>query len=81
MEELLELIKLFEVRNNLSVGIIIFGDGSGRLFDFWQESTILNFVNSQHIEEFLQGGNLKMKDGKSISPIEILNPQQWRRTI
>lgn len=73
MEQLLALINEFEKRNNTSIYIQICGDGSCTLYEFWSSEEIKSFNQSEELYSFLSSGNLKMKDGRSVSPIEILN--------
>jgi len=72
MEELLKLIDGFEKRNNLSIGVTLFGDGSGVIEEFWDNETIEHFENLSDLTSFLAEGQLEMKDGCSVSPIKIL---------
>jgi len=72
MNYLLELMQEFERRNNTSIGLELFSDGSGQLKEFWEQEKIIEFKNSSELRSFLANANLKMKDGRSVKPIKIL---------
>ncbi|WP_435263479.1 hypothetical protein [Tenacibaculum sp. nBUS_03] len=63
----------FEERNNLSTTLEINPDNSGCLLEFWDRERFFSFSSLEELNEFLINGNLKKaKDGRSVSPIEIL---------
>jgi len=73
MEITLELIKLFEKINNISISITIHGDGSCSVKEFWDEETFKTFKNISELHYFLKNSRLKKdKNGLSLSPIKIL---------
>lgn len=73
MEELKELLKDFEKRNNISVMITIFSDGSWTLNEFWDADNIKAGLNTDGYKDFLKNANLKKdENGLSVKPIEIL---------
>lgn len=73
MEGLLELMKKFEQRNNISVSLDLFSDGSGDLLEFWDEECIKAFSSLPELYHFLESGKLEMKDGHSTKPIKIVD--------
>lgn len=71
--ELKELLKDFEKRNNISVMITIFSDGSWTLSEFWDADNIKAGLNTDDYKDFLKNANLrKDENGLSVKPIEIL---------
>jgi len=72
MEITLKLMDEFEKRNNTSISLDLCSDGSGTLKEFWEGSEIKIFANLSELRSFLSNGKLKMKDGRSVSPIEIV---------
>jgi hypothetical protein len=72
MEDLLKLMDEFEKRNNTSISLDLCSDGSGTLKEFWDGDEIKSFENSSELFCFLEKGKLKMLDGRSVSPIEIV---------
>jgi len=74
MNELFELMEEFEKRNNISVCLDLCSDGSGTIKEFWDNELIKNFDNKNELADFLRNGKLKLsEDGRSVSPIEIIN--------
>lgn len=74
MEKTLSLMKAFEKRNNLSTYFTLCSDGSGTLFEFWDEEKLVQFVNVEELNTFLTITNYKKSDdGKCLSPVVILN--------
>lgn len=72
MIETLKLINEFEERNNISVSLVLHGDGSCFLQEFWDYEVIKSFDKIEELHTFLENGKLKKaKDGRSVSPIEI----------
>jgi hypothetical protein len=72
MEDLLKLMDEFEKRNNTSISLDLCSDGSGTLKEFWDGDEIKSFENSSELFSFLEKGKLKMLDGRSVNPIEIV---------
>lgn len=73
MGDLLELMQEFEKRNNTSISLDLCSDGSGILKEFWDDEKIKLFENSSELRSFLANGKLKMKDGRSVKPIKIID--------
>ena len=73
MKTTLKLINEFEERNNISVSLVLQGDGSCSLQEFWHCEVINSFDKIDELHTFLKNCNLiKDKDGHSISPIEVV---------
>lgn len=51
--EILKLITAFEERNNLSIGLTLFGDGSGRIKGFWDQREIKEFESEDELRAYL----------------------------
>jgi len=74
MNELFELMEEFEKRNNISVYLDLCSDGSGNIKEFWDNELIKSFDKVTELVEFLKNGKLKLvEDGRSVSPIQIIN--------
>lgn len=72
MEKYFKLIKDFEHRNNLSVYVTFYGDGSCSLHEFWQEELLSEFENFQELEDYLLTINYeKSGNGLCLSPVVI----------
>jgi hypothetical protein len=73
MKTTLKLINEFEERNNISISLVLQGDGSCSLQEFWDYEVIKSFDKIDELHTFLENGNLKKdKKGLSISPIQIV---------
>ena len=74
MIETLKLINEFEERNNISVSLILHGDGSCSLQEFWDYEVIKSFDKIDELHIFLKNALLKKdKDGISVSPIVVVS--------
>jgi hypothetical protein len=73
MGDLLELMQEFEKRNNTSISLDLYSDGSGILKEYWDGDEVKSFENSSDLRSFLANGKLKMKDGRSVKPIKIIS--------
>jgi len=74
MKKTLKLMEDFNNRNNISVFLEIYIDGSGIIREFFDEEEIKNFDSIDQLESFLANGKLKQfKDGYCARPIEIIN--------
>jgi len=73
MKKLTQLIPNFEKRNNISIGITIFGDGSGNINEFWDNEELKEFSNTKELESFLRNTQYKLdENGKCFSPIQTI---------
>lgn len=71
MKKILRLIKNFEKRNNISIGITFFSDGSGTVFEFWDKEELNEFNTIDNLREFLTNTQYKIGDsGRCISPVQ-----------
>lgn len=72
MENIIELSKEFEKRNNISITVCIHSDYSGFICEFWDKEEITSFEDLKGLVEFLSNANLrKDKSGRSLSPVII----------
>ncbi|NOQ49707.1 MAG: hypothetical protein GQ553_03470, partial [Nitrosomonadaceae bacterium] len=70
MDELKQLIKNFEKRNNMSITVTIYGDGSGTVVEFWEEDELKEYSNTKELRSFLQDTQYELDEkGKCISPV------------
>lgn len=69
--KILDLMKDFEYRNNVSLSINICSDGSGCVNEFWNEDTLESFETISELTYILK--NVKYKkdiSGHCIRPVE-----------
>jgi hypothetical protein len=73
MKKTLQLIKNFEVRNNMSITLTIMGDGSGSVNEFWDNEELIEFKNIDELHAFLRDIQYQLDDnGKCLSPVQML---------
>ena len=66
------LIIQFEQRNNLSIYILLFSDGSSTLMDFWSDSTIAEFDEFAELETYLKVTQYELDpSGRCYSPLKV----------
>ena len=53
MEKTLQLIKNFEKKNNISIAVTLYGDGSGTVSEFWDNEELTEFKNIDDLHNFL----------------------------
>lgn len=76
MEKSLQLINLFEKKNNISVTIILCSDGSGTVNEFWNDEELKEFRNIDALHEFLNNTQYKLdSDGICLSPVQEAEQQ------
>jgi len=73
MKTTLQLIGNFEKRNNISIAVKIFGDGSSVTEEFWDEEELNESSNIDELHEFLKNTQYKLSedDGRCLSPVQI----------
>jgi hypothetical protein len=59
MEEILELIRVFETRNNISITIQVHGDGSSSIKEFWDNDVINECKKLDELKCFLSSGSVE----------------------
>ena len=73
MKKLLELVKNFEKRNNISIAITIIGDGSGIVSEFWDYEELKKYKNIEELTDFLKNTQyLLADDGRCVSPVQTM---------
>jgi len=74
MKEILILINNFEKRNNISISVVLHGDGSGSIQEFWDYDEIKTFENEEQLIAFLSIAELEKdtKDNRVHKPIKIV---------
>ena len=73
MKKLLELVKNFENRNNISIAITIIGDGSGIVSEFWDYEELKEYKNIEELTDFLKNTQyLLADDGRCVSPVQTM---------
>ena len=74
MDVILALMSEFEERNNVSISITLFSDGSGDVSEFWEEESIIEFKNKHELVGFLGMAKYKLsEDGRCLSPMQRIN--------
>lgn len=76
LQDLFTLIREFEERENLSIGVEIFGDQSGFIREFWEEEAFLSFTGLDTLAEFLKRANLENDPVTN----RVLNPIKYTLT-
>lgn len=73
MEELFQLMDEFERRNNISIFLNLFSDGTGQVLEFWDDDVVFTFESTTQLQKFLKEGRLKLKNGLSVKPVQVIN--------
>ena len=72
MDEIIELMKSFEKRNNISISMLIMSDGSGSVSEFWDYEGLKGFADIEELKDFLKNTNYLLdENGKCFSPVKI----------
>lgn len=66
---LLDAIKAFEERNNISVAIILCSDGSGSIEEFWHNEELERFESFSELLHILTFVNYQKSFGLCVYPI------------
>jgi hypothetical protein len=53
MKELIDALKYFEDRNNISAFVTVHSDGVLELFEFWEEDNLASFKTSEEMHHYL----------------------------
>ena len=74
MIQLIQHIKEFESRNNISIDVVVFGDASSVVREFWGEDEFKSCTSIKELFDFLRTAELMKSsdDGRCIKPIEII---------
>lgn len=72
MEKTLQLIKNFEKRNNISIAVTFYGDGSGTVSEFWDYEELKEFKTIDDLHTFLMNTQYKLadEDGRCLFPVQ-----------
>lgn len=69
MEEILKLMKDFELRNNMSIAFTMYEDGSYSVNEFWDNESLDGGNSPKELAEFLRKAQYeKDENGRSLSP-------------
>lgn len=72
MEKTLQLIKNFEKRNNISIAVTLYSDGSSMTEEFWEEENLNESSTVEELHTFLKNTQYKIDvDGRCFSPVQI----------
>jgi hypothetical protein len=70
MKTTLQLVKNFEKRNNISVAINFYSDGSGEIRDFWDDEVLESFDSADHLHNVLKSTQYELaEDGICLFPV------------
>jgi len=73
MDKLVENIKKFEQRNNVSAMVVIHSDGSNEVKEFWDSENFARFDNIEKLHEYLERATYKMsKNGRMVNPSKLI---------
>ena len=73
MDKLIENIKKFEERNNVSAIVVVYSDGSNEVKEFWDSENFASFDNIDKLQEYLERATYKMSgNGRMISPSKLV---------
>jgi len=74
MKKILQLMKNFEKRNNISIVITFYSDGSSSTEEFWDEEELNKSNTIEELYSFLMNTQYKLADddGRCLSPVQIL---------
>ena len=72
MEKTIQLIKNFEKRNNISIAVTIYSDGSGNVSEFWDYEVLKEQESIEDLHNFLKNTQYKLADddGRCLSPVQ-----------
>jgi hypothetical protein len=75
MEEFIQLVKDFEARNNISIVVQIYSDGSSVVEEFWSEEHLYEGEAIDDLMTFIRDTEYKLdkNDGRCLSPAEKLD--------
>lgn len=67
-------MKNFETRNNISIAVQMYSDGSTKTEEFWDDEVLNESNTIGEFHSFLKNTQYKLaEDGRCISPVENLN--------
>jgi hypothetical protein len=73
MDKLIENIKKFEERNNVSAIVVVYSDGSNEVKEFWDSENFASFDNTKKLLEYLERATYKMSENRRmISPSKLV---------
>jgi hypothetical protein len=73
MEKTFQLMKNFERRNNISIAVTFYSDGSSSTEEYWNNEQLNESKDLDEIHKFLMNIQYKIDDidGRCISPVQI----------
>lgn len=74
MEKILQLMENFEHRNNISIAVTFYSDGSSSIEEFWQNEVLNESKTIEELQHFLMNTQYKLDetDGRCFSPVQII---------
>jgi hypothetical protein len=71
-EDLLQAMKQFEKRNNISTYIVLCSDGSLSIHEFWKEETLSEISTIEEAKIFLETTEYELdENGLCFSPVKL----------
>ena len=72
MNDLLDLMRAFEERNNISIYFVWCSDGSCSIEEFWTEEVLAECDSIIDVMEFLRNTQYELdSDGRCFSPVRL----------
>lgn len=74
MEKILNVMKDFEKRNNISIAVTFYSDGSSSTEEFWDNEQLNESKDINKLYCFLAFTKYKLddKDGRCLSPVQTV---------
>jgi hypothetical protein len=74
MEEVINLIDEFEKRNNISIAVTFYSDGSSCIEEFWDNECLSDNNTVEELRFFLINTNYKKSEsGRCLKPCQKIN--------
>lgn len=67
-------MKDFESRNNMSIVVTFYSNGSSSTEEFWRDENLARSKNIKELHEFLLNTHYQLAedDGRCLSPVQII---------
>lgn len=75
MKKTLKLIRNFEKRNNISIAVTFYSDGSSSTEEFWENEKLNESETVKELHQFLINTQYKLDkaNGRCISPVQLVS--------
>lgn len=73
MKKIIQLMNNFEDRNNISIEVSFFSDGSANVKEFWDDELLNESKNLDELQKFLMNTQYAIgDDGRCLSPCRVV---------